>query len=117
MTYLRQAVRVVPASYFDLLPEQEVRSRAEHAALLDAIGRGDGVAARTIAEAHVLDAGAALGDWMRANAAANDRAHAHAGSTVSSASPRSKAVPCPSVPEVPVQVLRPPFTPMTCPVT
>ena len=41
----------------------------------------------TIAEAHVLDAGAALGDWMRANAGANDRAHAHAGSTVSRASP------------------------------
>ncbi len=87
MTYLRQAVRVVPASYFDLLPEQEVRSLAEHAALLDAIGRGDGGAARAIAEAHVLDAGAALGDWMRANTGANDRAHAHAGSTVSRASP------------------------------
>ena len=41
LTYLRQAVRVVPASYFDLFPEQERRSRAEHAALLDAIGRGD----------------------------------------------------------------------------
>jgi DNA-binding GntR family transcriptional regulator len=68
VTYLRQAVRVVPGSYFALFPEQGRRSRAEHAALLDAIGRGDGAGARTIAEAHVLDAGAALGDWMRANA-------------------------------------------------
>ena len=34
MTYLRQAVRVVPESYFDLFPEQESRSRADHAALL-----------------------------------------------------------------------------------
>ncbi len=69
MTYLRQAVRVVPKSYFDLFPEQASRSRADHAALLDAIGRGDGAAARSIAEAHVLDAGTALGDWLRVNSA------------------------------------------------
>ena len=71
MTYLRQAVRVVPGSYFTLFPEQERRSRSDHAALLDAIGQGDAASARTIAETHVLDAGAALGDWMRANAVAN----------------------------------------------
>jgi DNA-binding GntR family transcriptional regulator len=65
LTYLRQAVRVVPGSYFQLFPEQEQRSRHDHAALLEAISRGDGIAARTIAEAHVLDAGAALGDWLR----------------------------------------------------
>ena len=41
LTYLRQAVRVVPTSYFELFPEQVRRSRAEHAVLLDAIGRGD----------------------------------------------------------------------------
>ena len=40
MIYLRQAVRFVPASYFDLFPEQESRSRADHAALLDAIAAG-----------------------------------------------------------------------------
>ncbi len=66
LTYLRQAVRVVPSSYFELFPEQERRSRADHAALLDAIARGDGTAARTIAEGHVLDAGAALGEWLLA---------------------------------------------------
>jgi DNA-binding GntR family transcriptional regulator len=72
LTYLRQAVRVVPASYFELFPERKRRSKLEHAALLDAIGHGDAVAARTIAEAHVLDAGAALGGWLR-DLAATDR--------------------------------------------
>ena len=43
-TYLRQAVRVVPGNYFELFPEQEQRSRREHAALLDAMERGDGAA-------------------------------------------------------------------------
>jgi DNA-binding GntR family transcriptional regulator len=66
LTYLRQAVRVVPTSYFELFPEQVWRSRADHAVLLDALDRGDGVAARTLAEAHVINAGAALGDWLRA---------------------------------------------------
>ena len=66
LTYLRQAVRVVPANYFELFPEQERRSRTEHAALLEAIGQGDAAGARAIAEAHVLEAGAALGDWLRA---------------------------------------------------
>ena len=66
MTYLRQAVRVVPASYFELFPEQVRRSRADHAVLLEAIDRGDASTARTLTESHVLDAGAALGDWLRA---------------------------------------------------
>jgi len=65
LTYLRQAARAVPGTYFELFPEQERRARKEHAALLEAISRGDATAARTIAEAHVLDAGAALGDWLR----------------------------------------------------
>ncbi len=56
---------MVPANYFELFPEQERRARAEHAALLDAISRGDATEARAVAEAHVLDAGAALGDWLR----------------------------------------------------
>lgn len=68
LTYLRQAVRVVPASYFELFPEQERRSRREHAQLLEAMSAGDTRAARAIAEAHVLDAGAALGEWLRRRA-------------------------------------------------
>ena len=64
LTYLRQAVRVVPGNYFELFPEQAKRSRREHAALLDAMARGDGVSARSIMEAHVLTAGEALGGWL-----------------------------------------------------
>ena len=64
LTYLRQAVRVVPGNYFELFPEQEKRSRREHAALLDAMERGDGAAARSIMEDHVLTAGEALGGWL-----------------------------------------------------
>ena len=64
LTYLRQAVRVVPGNYFELFPEQEKRSRREHAALLDAMERGDGTAARSIMEDHVLTAGEALGGWL-----------------------------------------------------
>jgi DNA-binding GntR family transcriptional regulator len=68
LTYIRQAVRVVPTSYFALFPERESTSRAEHAALLEAIRSGDAAGARTIAETHVLDAGATLGEFLRAHA-------------------------------------------------
>jgi DNA-binding GntR family transcriptional regulator len=64
LTYLRQAVRVVPGNYFELFPEQEERSRREHALLLDAMEEGDAPAARSIMEAHVLTAGEALGGWL-----------------------------------------------------
>jgi DNA-binding GntR family transcriptional regulator len=72
LTYLRQAVRAVPASYFELFPEQVLRSQADHAVLLEAIDRGDSMAARALAEGHVLDAGAALGDWLRSRAVGLD---------------------------------------------
>src|ERR1700735_3287846 len=39
LTYLRQAVRVVPGNYFELFPEAEHRSEQEHAALLGAMRR------------------------------------------------------------------------------
>ena len=69
LTYLRQAVRVVPGNYFELFPEAEQRSKEEHAALLDAMSCGDARAARVIAEAHVLSAGEALGGWLADRAA------------------------------------------------
>jgi DNA-binding GntR family transcriptional regulator len=69
LTFLRQAVRAVPTSYFELFPEQVRRSRTDHAALLEAIDRGDASSARTLNETHVLDAGAALGDWLRTRSA------------------------------------------------
>jgi DNA-binding GntR family transcriptional regulator len=64
LTYVRQAQRVVPGNYFELFPEQEQRSRREHAALLDAMERGNGSEARRLMEAHVLSAGEALGTWL-----------------------------------------------------
>jgi len=64
LTFVRQAQRVVPGNYFELFPEQEKRSGREHAALLDAMQRGDGEEARRVMEAHVLSAGEALGTWL-----------------------------------------------------
>jgi DNA-binding GntR family transcriptional regulator len=64
LTHVRQAQRVVPGNYFELFPEQERRSRREHAALLDAMERSDGNEARRVMEAHVLSAGEALGSWL-----------------------------------------------------
>jgi DNA-binding GntR family transcriptional regulator len=68
ITFLRLAVRAVPTNYFDIFPEQELRSAEEHAALLDALERQDGPAAGAIAEKHVLGAGEALGDWLEERA-------------------------------------------------
>ncbi len=65
LLHLRQAVRAVPGSYFELFPAQEERSRTEHAALLAAMRAGNASRARVLAEAHVLEAGDALGDWLR----------------------------------------------------
>lgn len=67
LTHLRQAVRVVPGNYFELFPEQEERSRVEHAALLDAMDRGDSAPARALMEAHVLAAGEALAGWLESH--------------------------------------------------
>jgi DNA-binding GntR family transcriptional regulator len=74
LVHLRQAVRAVPGSYFDLFPAQEARSRQQHAGLLRAMSRGDARKARALAEAHVLDAGAALGDWLRGQTTVAGRA-------------------------------------------
>ena len=68
LTFLRQAARMVPTNYFELFPEQERTSREDHAALLGALERRDAPAARAIAEAHVLGAGEALGEWLRSRA-------------------------------------------------
>jgi DNA-binding GntR family transcriptional regulator len=71
LVHLRQAVRAVPSSYFELFPAQEERSRAEHAALIGAMRRGDAAKARALAESHVFEAGGALGDWLRTRHAAD----------------------------------------------
>ena len=64
LVYLRQAIRVVPGNYFELFPEQEHRSKHEHAALLTAMAAGDAPLARRVAEDHVLAAGHALGEYL-----------------------------------------------------
>jgi DNA-binding GntR family transcriptional regulator len=66
LVYLRQAIRVVPGNYFELFPEQEHRSKREHAALLHAMATGDAALARRVAEDHVSSAGHALGDYLAA---------------------------------------------------
>ena len=66
LVYLRQAIRVVPGNYFELFPEQEHRSKHEHAALLAAMAAGDASKARHVAEDHVLTAGHTLGDYLTA---------------------------------------------------
>jgi DNA-binding GntR family transcriptional regulator len=66
LVYLRQAIRVVPGNYFELFPEQEHRSKREHAALLRAMAAGDASMARRVAENHVLAAGHALGGYLAA---------------------------------------------------
>jgi DNA-binding GntR family transcriptional regulator len=66
LVYLRQAIRVVPGTYFELFPEQQHRSKREHAALLAAMAAGDATLARRVAEDHVLSAGHALGDYLSA---------------------------------------------------
>jgi DNA-binding GntR family transcriptional regulator len=71
-THVRQAQRVVPGNYFELFPEQEERSRREHAELLDAMEQGDGGEARRVMEAHVLSAGEALGSWLAKGAGVPD---------------------------------------------
>lgn len=65
LVHVRQAVRAVPTSYFALFPAQRARSTSDHAKLVRAIAAHDGGAARRLAEAHVLDAGATLGEWLR----------------------------------------------------
>ena len=59
----------MPGNFFELFPEQEERSTREHAALLEAMARGDAQEARALAEEHVLTAGAALGEWLATRAA------------------------------------------------
>lgn len=64
LTQIKQAARVVPSNFLSQFPEHEQHSLHEHDELLDAIEARDKVAARTIAERHVLEAGNFLADWL-----------------------------------------------------
>jgi DNA-binding GntR family transcriptional regulator len=61
---IRQAAGVVPTNFFDVFPDQGQHSAADHDELVAALVRRDGAAARTAAERHVTDAGAALARFL-----------------------------------------------------
>jgi len=63
----RSAARFLYATWKDL--DWQPRSDSEHRAILRAVKRGDGARARTLLEAHVRDAGAALVERLRESAA------------------------------------------------
>ena len=64
VTLIRQTVGVVPTNFFDVFPDQEQHSTADHDEIVAALARRDGAAARTAAERHVTDAGVALARFL-----------------------------------------------------
>jgi len=64
VTLIRQTVGVVPTNFFDVFPAQEQHSSEDHDALVAALARRDGAAARAAAERHVIEAGAALARFL-----------------------------------------------------
>jgi DNA-binding GntR family transcriptional regulator len=61
---IRQTVGIVPTNFFDVFPDQGQHSAADHEALVAALSRHDGPAARLAAERHVTEAGAALARFL-----------------------------------------------------
>lgn len=57
---IRQAVRIVPSNFFELVPAQEDHSLADHDELVTAIAEGDAARSRAVAERHVVEAGRSL---------------------------------------------------------
>lgn len=57
ITLIAQLSSTMPASYFNLIPEQVQISQREHEDLVNAIARGDAAGARFLAEHHVRQAG------------------------------------------------------------
>ncbi|HEV3362611.1 MAG TPA: GntR family transcriptional regulator [Acidimicrobiia bacterium] len=64
LTLIRQTVGVVPTNFFDVFPDQEQHTTADHDELVAALARRDGAAASAAAERHVTDAGAALARFI-----------------------------------------------------
>lgn len=71
---IRQAVRIVPSNFFDVLPSQEDHSLADHEELVTALEAGDAARSRAVAERHVVDAGRSLAGWLERRAAADEAA-------------------------------------------
>ncbi len=64
LTLIRQTVGVVPTNFFDVFPDQTQHTAADHDEIVAALARRDGGAARTAAERHVTEAGAALARFL-----------------------------------------------------
>jgi DNA-binding GntR family transcriptional regulator len=64
VTLIRQTVGVVPTNFFDVFPDQEQHTAADHDEIVAALARRDGPAARAAAERHVTEAGAALARFL-----------------------------------------------------
>ena len=73
VTLIRQTVGVVPTNFFDVFPDRGQHSAADHDELVAALARGDGPAARAVAEHHVTDAGIALSRFLQRQAARSRR--------------------------------------------
>jgi len=69
VTLIRQTVGVVPTNFFDVFPDQEQHTTADHDEIVAALARRDGAAARAAAERHVTDAGVALARFLEEGAA------------------------------------------------
>ena len=57
---IRQAVRIVPSNFFEVIPAQTDHSLADHDELIAALAEADAVRSRAVAERHVVDAGRSL---------------------------------------------------------
>jgi DNA-binding GntR family transcriptional regulator len=64
LTLIRRTVGVVPTNFFDVFPDQEQHSAADHDEIVAALARREGGAARAVAERHVTEAGAALARFL-----------------------------------------------------
>ena len=69
---LGQTGRMIPMSFFRVFPEQIPCSLSEHDALVEALEKGDPIAARSVTEKHFAESGQVLsahlkaGDWAPA---------------------------------------------------
>src|SRR5205085_9431370 len=64
LALIRQTVGVVPTNFFDVFPDQEQHTTADHDEIVAALARRDAAAARAAAERHVTEAGQALARFL-----------------------------------------------------
>jgi DNA-binding GntR family transcriptional regulator len=64
LALIRQTVGVVPTNFFEVFPDQEQHTTADHDEIVAALAGRDAAAARAAAERHVTDAGVALARFL-----------------------------------------------------